>query len=82
MTKLPDPPDAITTNVYEKYGGQEERLDDGECENIPPAKELYEDPSSPPHQQPLPSPTAPPPAVLPTSGNVGGAEEVAIPGDD
>ena len=87
MTKLLDSPDAITTTTnraYEliKHGG---RLDDGEYENIPPAKEMYEVPSSPPLQQPLPSPTVPPPAALPTSGNVGGVEEAIyepIPGDN
>ena len=89
MTTLSNSPIAITTTTnraYEliKHGGQEGRLDDGEYENIPPAEELYEDPSSPPLQQPLPSPTVPPPAVLPTSGNVGGAREAVyepIPGD-
>lgn len=84
MTKLPDSPVAITTIT----GGQEGKLDDGDYENGLHAKEMHEemheDPSSPPLplQQPLPGPTIPPPAALPTTGNVGGAGEEPIPGDD
>ena len=91
MTKLPDSPVAITTTTngaYEldKNGGQEGRLDDGDYENGLHAKEMHEEPSSPPLplQQPLPGPTVPPPAAVPTSGNVGDHEagEEPIPGDD
>ena len=89
MTTLPDSPYAITTTTnraYEliKHEGQEGRLDDGEYESIPPANEVPSSPPLPP-QQPLRRPTVPPPTVLSTLGNVGGAGEAVyepIPGDN